>query len=75
MSGKPTTIARAFELARTGAIANLEELVRALKGEGYEQVEAHLRCSPSLNRELRSICRNSWAGAGKEPVAERRRAY
>jgi hypothetical protein len=68
-------VERAFALARTGSIANLEQLARALKSEGYEQVDAHLRCSPTLNRQLRTMCRTAWAVAGNEPVAERRRTY
>ena len=64
-------IERAFELAGSGEIANLDQLVRLLKREGYEQIEAHLRCSPTLNRELREKCRVAWASAGREPLPER----
>ncbi len=72
MRGNGTIVERAFELAGSGSVANIDQLVRALKGEGYELVEAHLRSSPTLNRELRSLCRTAWASTGKEPVPERR---
>ena len=75
MADRTTMVERAFEIAGTGAVANLEQLVRVLKREGYEQVEAHLRCSPTLNRQLRSMCRSAWEIAGNQPVPERRRAY
>jgi hypothetical protein len=65
-------IERAYEIARSGSVANLDQLVRALKREGFELVEAHLRSSPSLNRELRLMCRSAWASAGREPIPERR---
>jgi len=65
-------VERAFELARSGAAANLDQLAKMLKTEGYELVEAHLRSSPTLNRELRAICRATWQSTGKDAVRERR---
>lgn len=67
-------IERAFELADSGSIANIDQLVRSLKQEGFESVDAHLRCSPSLHRQLRSKCAAAWAASGNEPVSERRSA-
>lgn len=72
MGTNGSMVERAFELARSGTVANIDQLARALKGEGYELVEAHLHCSPMLNRELRLICRAAWLSTGKEPVPERR---
>jgi len=65
-------IERAFQLADSGLVANLDQLARALKREGHELIDAHLRSSPTLNRELRARCCSAWAAAGNEPVPERR---
>jgi hypothetical protein len=61
-------IARAYELARAGSIANIGELVGCLKREGYELVEVHLRSSPTLTRQLRSLCKDAWSAAGNSPI-------
>ena len=51
-------IERAFELARTGEFAVLKTLERALWAEGYSRCSTHLS-SPSLRRQLRTICRET----------------
>ncbi len=51
----PTTLERAFALARSGACSGLDEIRRTLKGERYDQVEAHL-AGPSIGRQLRALC-------------------
>ena len=61
-------VERAFELARSGQVPNVDQLVRKLKREQYEQVESHLAGSTSLRRQLNEICRNAWAATGKKPV-------
>jgi hypothetical protein len=66
-------VERAFELARSGQVPNVEALARKLKREQYEQVDAHLDGSTSLRRELNDLCRNAWAAAGNKPVALRGR--
>lgn len=55
MTSQPSTLERAFALARSGECANVSELRSRLKQEQFEQVEAHLR-GPSINRQLRRIC-------------------
>jgi hypothetical protein len=49
---RPTTIERAFELARLGAYESLPELAAMLKSEWHESVDAHL-AGPSIRRDLR----------------------
>jgi hypothetical protein len=49
---RPSTVERAFELARLGAYENLPELVAMLKSERHEAVDAHL-AGPSIRRDLR----------------------
>jgi hypothetical protein len=49
---RPTTVERAFELARSGACDSLPTMIAILKGERHDSVEAHL-AGPSIRRDLR----------------------
>jgi hypothetical protein len=44
---------RAFELARGGTCRTMDDLIRALKAEGYSGADMHLS-GPSLKKQLRS---------------------
>ncbi|HEX8308955.1 MAG TPA: hypothetical protein VF645_11130 [Allosphingosinicella sp.] len=57
---RPTTIERAFELARSGQCDNLPAIVATLKGERHESVDAHL-AGPSIRKDLRRV----WEAQGK----------
>ena len=57
---RPSTVERAFELARLGGCRTLPEIVAILKGEQHESVEAHL-AGPSIRRDLRRL----WEAAGE----------
>jgi len=51
----PTTLERAFALARSGSCSSVSDIRLALKRERFDQVEAHL-AGPSLGRQLRALC-------------------
>lgn len=55
MSSQPTTIERAYELARSGTCTNITDIEKALKREGFSSVEAHLHGS-SIRSGLRQLC-------------------
>jgi hypothetical protein len=55
MAYPPSTLERAFTLARSGDYANVADIRQKLKEEKFDQVEAHL-AGHSINRELRSLC-------------------
>jgi hypothetical protein len=57
---RPSTVERAFELARSGACDSLPAIVAVLKGERHESVDAHL-AGPSIRKDLRRI----WEAAGR----------
>ena len=61
-----TTVERAFELARSGSCATVQDIRRKLKSEGYDQVEAHLS-GPSLGKQLRRLCEEARQGMEAEP--------
>lgn len=53
-ANRPTTVERAFELARSGTLRGVAEIAAALKRERHESVEAHL-AGPSIRRDLRRL--------------------
>jgi len=55
MAGRPTTLERAFELARSGEHLGVSDLRLALIAEGYTDVTAQLT-GPSLVAQLKRIC-------------------
>jgi hypothetical protein len=55
MNSTPSTLERAFQLARSGECANPAEIRVRLKKERHDQVEAHLQ-GPSITKQLRSLC-------------------
>ena len=60
LPNRPTTVERAFELARSGACANLPAIAAALKGERHELVDAHL-AGPSIRKDLKRV----WEAAAR----------
>ncbi|HEX8571669.1 MAG TPA: hypothetical protein VF759_02830 [Allosphingosinicella sp.] len=54
LPNRPTTVERAFELARSGSCDNLSAIAAALKGERHEAVDAHL-AGPSIRKDLKRI--------------------
>lgn len=56
----PTTLERAFELARSGEYAGVNDIRAKLKSEHHDQVEAHL-AGPSIKRQLTRLCEESRA--------------
>lgn len=58
MSHQPTTLERAFVLARSGEFSTVGEIRAKLKLERHDAVEAHLS-GASINRQLRQLCLES----------------
>ena len=54
MNQSRTSLERAFELARSGTCANIDQVRRRLKAEGHNGREIE---SPSLMRQIRELCR------------------
>jgi hypothetical protein len=53
-----STVARAFQIARSGTCRTVDELRKALKAEKHEAVDGHLN-SGSLTKQLRALLRDS----------------
>jgi hypothetical protein len=54
MNQRLTSLERAFELARSGTCADVNQVRRRLKDEGYA---AQAIEGPSLMRQIRELCR------------------
>ena len=73
MSPRPNILERAYDLARSGKIADAKQLITELKREGYEMVESHISGRSTLRRELNEICGTAWLAAGNVlPITRRR---
>ena len=60
---EPTTLERAFALARSGSCAGVNDIRLTLKRERFDNIQAHL-AGPAINRQLRALCQ-----AAREPDA------
>ena len=54
LPSRPSTVERAFQLARSGGCRNMIEIVATLKRERHEAVDAHL-AGASIRRDLRRL--------------------
>ena len=55
MTSRPTTLERAYELARSGACRTVTDIKLQLQAEGYDRVRDSLY-GQSLNADLRKLC-------------------
>ena len=60
LPSRPTTVERAFELARSGRCPGLPAIAATLKRERHDSVEAHL-AGPSIRKDLR----RAWEAAAR----------
>jgi hypothetical protein len=56
MNQRLTSLERAFELAGSGACANVNQVRRRLRAEGHTSQELE---GPSLMRQIRELCRSA----------------
>ncbi|HLY06335.1 MAG TPA: hypothetical protein VKR31_11365 [Rhizomicrobium sp.] len=59
---RPTTLERAFELARTGNYSGIGEIREVLQAEGYPRNQ--LDGSLSLQKQLRKLCADAKRAKG-----------
>jgi hypothetical protein len=56
MTFRPTTLERAFELARTGEYAGVAEITKQLRAEGFATSQL---TGATLLRQLRGLCQTA----------------
>ncbi len=62
MHMRPTTLERAYELARSGECATVSDIRERLKREHFDSVAGQIS-GRSLTEDLRRLCRQSMAAA------------
>jgi len=55
MTHRPTTLERAFELARSGGYATISDIRKQLKVEGFSDAPSQIS-GPSMLKQLRRLC-------------------
>ena len=67
MSRHPTPVERAFELARSGQHATVDEIRQQMKREGHDHAQIS---GPVLLKQLRALCTESVARQAAEDEAK-----
>jgi len=74
MTFRPTTLERAYQLARGGECRTVSDIKQKLQAEGFERIQDSLY-GPSLTSALRKLCQEHFTGAPSvEEVAEPRQS-
>ena len=60
MQNRPTTLERAYELARSGRCRTVSDIKQALSSEGYARIQDALY-GPTLGAALRKLCQQHYA--------------
>ena len=66
---RPTTLERAYELARGGACRTVGEIKQALQSEGFERIQDSLY-GPTLTSALRKLCQEHYVSTSEGETAE-----
>ena len=74
MTHRPTTLERAYELAREGRCRTVSDIKQALSAEGFDRIQDSLY-GPTLSAALRKLCQAHYVApaeelAAKTPAAE-----
>lgn len=66
---RPTTLERAYELARGGGCRTVGEIKQALQSEGFERIQDSLY-GPTLTAALRKLCQEHHVATPEGEAAE-----
>lgn len=66
---RPTTLERAYELARGGGCRTVGDIKTALQSEGFERIQDSLY-GPSLTAALRKLCQDNYVAEPGGEAAE-----
>lgn len=67
MQNRPTTLERAYELARTGRCRTVSDIKQALASEGYDRIQDSLY-GPTLGAALRKLCQEHYTAPAVDPA-------
>ncbi len=63
MTFRPTTLERAYQLARGGDCRTVSDIKQKLQAEGFERIQDSLY-GPSLTSALRKLCQENFTDSG-----------
>lgn len=67
-SHRPTTLERAYQLARGGGCRTVGEIKQALQSEGFERIQDSLY-GPTLTAALRKLCQDHYVAPVEDEAA------
>lgn len=68
MTHRPTTLERAYELAREGRCRTVSDIKQALSAEGFERIQDSLY-GPTLSAALRKLCQEHYVPPAGDAAA------
>ncbi|HYC69072.1 hypothetical protein [Brevundimonas sp.] len=69
MTHRPTTLERAYELAREGRCRTVSDIKQALSAEGFDRIQDSLY-GPTLSAALRKLCQEHYVAPAEGETAE-----
>lgn len=68
MTHRPTTIERAYELARSGECRTLSDVKQRLSADGHDRIQEHLY-GATVSSALRRLCQENYVPRPDESAA------
>lgn len=68
MTYRPTTLERAYELAREGRCRTVSDIKQALSAEGFDRIQDSLY-GPTLSAALRKLCQEHYVAPVEQTTA------
>lgn len=68
MTHRPTTIERAYELARSGECRTLSDVKQRLSADGHDRIQEHLY-GATVSSALRKLCQTHYVPRPEESPA------
>ena len=69
MTHRPTTLERAYELAREGRCRTVSDIKQALSSEGFDRIQDSLY-GPTLSAALRKLCQDHYVAPAEHSTGE-----
>lgn len=69
MTHRPTTLERAYELAREGRCRTVSDIKQALSAEGFDRIQDSLY-GPTLSAALRKLCQEHYVAPAEQAAGQ-----
>lgn len=69
MTHRPTTLERAYELAREGRCRTVSDIKQALSAEGFDRIQDSLY-GPTLSAALRKLCHEHYVAPAEQTAGQ-----